>query len=107
DHTIIQGYGWKVYPTKPYPVVNRINAVNALLRNANGRTRLWIHPKCKNLIRSLEGLVYKQGTNIPDKSTGLDHMGDALGYLVGAVFPAVDPNGWSVRHAITGADLMN
>jgi hypothetical protein len=107
DHSIIQEYEWNVYRTKPYPIVNRINGVNALLRNANGRTRLWIDPKCKNLIRSLDGLVYKPGTNIPDKSTGLDHMGDALGYLVGAVFPSGDPSAWSMRDAITGADLMD
>jgi hypothetical protein len=107
DHSIIQEYGWNVYRTKPYPIVNRINGVNALLRNANGRTRLWIDPKCKNLIRSLDGLVYKPDTNIPDKSTGLDHMGDALGYLVGAVFPSGDPSAWSMRDAITGADLMD
>ena len=31
---------------------------------------------------SLAGLTYKEGTSIPDKKSGLDHMADALGYLV-------------------------
>jgi len=49
--------------------------------------RLFIDHKCKNLIRALDGLTFKEGTNLPDKSTGLDHITDALGYLVMGVFP--------------------
>jgi hypothetical protein len=105
DHGIIQQFGWYVHATKPYPIVNRINGVNSLLRNVNGRTRLFVHPRCKQVIRSLEALTYKKGTPFPDKSTNLDHAADALGYLVGAVFPLIDPNGWRVTNAFTGADL--
>jgi len=106
DCSIIQNYGWYVHPTKPYPVTNRVNAVNAMLRNANGRSRLVIDPKCKYLIRALDGVAYQAGSRIPDKSTGLDHAADALGYLVAAVFPMSDPNGFSMTNAFTGADLM-
>jgi hypothetical protein len=35
----------------------------------------------------LERLPYKEGTSIPDKSLGLDHHTDALGYLIMAEFP--------------------
>jgi Terminase RNaseH-like domain len=105
DHALVEQFGWEVYRTKPYPVVNRINAVNAMLRNANGRARLFIDPKCQHLIRSLEGLTYKEGTRIPDKSTGLDHAADALGYLIAAVFSNV--NSCTITNAFTGADLMN
>jgi Terminase large subunit, T4likevirus-type, N-terminal len=105
DHDIIAQAGWDVYPSKPYPVINRINAVNALLRNANGRARLLIDPKCKHLIRSLEAQTFKEGTRVPEKSSGLDHAADALGYLVGAVFPTYS-NTVSITNAFTGADLM-
>lgn len=105
DHDIIGRAGWQVHSSKPYPIINRINAINALLRNANGRARLLIHPKCKNLIRSLEGLTYKEGTRVPDKSSALDHAADALGYLVGAVFPTYSRT-VSITNAFTGADLM-
>ena len=104
DHALVEQSGWDVYPMKPYAVVNRINAVNAMLRNANGSVRLFMDPKCHHLIRSLEGLTYKEGTRIPDKSTGLDHAADALGYLIVGVFS--NPNGVSITHAFTGADLM-
>lgn len=105
DCTIIQNYGWYVYPTKPYPVINRVNAVNAMLRNANGRSRLVIDPKCKYLIRSLDGVTYKEGSRIPDKSKGLEHAADALGYLIAAVFSMNDSNAVRITNAFTGADL--
>jgi len=34
------------------------------------------------VIKCLAGQTYKEGTQIPDKTSGLDHMNDALGYLV-------------------------
>lgn len=106
DHAIIRRSGWDIYVMKPYPAAHRSNAVNAVLKNANGRPRLFIDPKCKNLIRSLEGLTRKEGTRIPDKSSGLDHAADALGYLVGAVFPMVDVGSIRITHALTGTDLI-
>ena len=107
DCSIIEKFHWYVHRTNPYPVVNRINAVNAMLRNANGHRRLIIDPKCKYLIRSLEGLTYKEGTRMPDKSHGLDHAGDALGYLIAAIFPGFDSNNWSKRDAYSGKDLTD
>jgi hypothetical protein len=53
-----------------------------MLCDAKGRRRLKIHPNARALIRALDGLTYKPETNIPDKTSGLDHMADALGYLV-------------------------
>jgi hypothetical protein len=91
DFTIIKGYGYQVLaPNKAPPVVDRINEVNALCQNAKGQRRLFINPKkCKSLIKCLDGLTYKDGTSIPDKSIGLDHMTDALGYLIHMEFPIV------------------
>jgi hypothetical protein len=89
DHAIIRQAGWEVYPLKPYPIVDRINCVNAMFENANGERRLLIDRNCKHLIRALEGLTFKAETRLPDKSSGFDHLCDALGYLVVAVFPMV------------------
>ena len=74
---------------KPHQIVDRINVVNAMFHNANGERRLFIDRKCKNLIRALEGLSFKEGTKIPDKSLGFDHITDALGYLMMGVFPMI------------------
>ena len=87
DHTIIQQAGWAVYPIKPYPIVDRVHSVNAMFENAKRERRLFIDRKCKNLIRALDSLTFKEGTNLPDKSSGFDHITDALGYLIMGVFP--------------------
>lgn len=89
DHVIIRQAGWDVYTVRPYPIVDRINSVNAMFHNANGQRRLFIDRQCKTLIRALDSLTFKAGTHLPDKSTGLEHVTDALGYLVMAVFPMI------------------
>lgn len=88
DFALLRQAGFRVIAEKSAaPVVDRINEVNALLKSAEGVRRLFVHPRCVNLIKSLEGLTYKDGTSLPDKSTGLDHLGDSLGYLVHCEFP--------------------
>ena len=63
--------------------------MNAMLLNAQGSRRLLISPKCKQLIRALDNLTYKEGSKIPDNRSGLDHITDALGYLIMGVFPII------------------
>jgi hypothetical protein len=89
DFSLIKQAGWPVYKPKAYSVVDRITNVNTMLCNAKGQRRLLIAPKCKQLIRALDTLTYKEGTKVPDKSTGLDHITDALGYLIASAFPMV------------------
>ena len=69
------------------PVRDRVNSVNALLKNASGERHLFVDPKCKHTIESLQRLTYKEGTNQIDKESGLDHFSDALGYMVDFLFP--------------------
>jgi hypothetical protein len=38
------------------------------------------------LVKALDGMTYKEGTSVPDKSLGLDHLPDALGYLLWSEF---------------------
>ena len=89
DFHIIEEAGWPVYRTPPYAVVDRTNTVNARLCNSQGERRLLISPKCTHLIKALDALTYKKGTKIPDKNSGLDHISDALGYLIMGAFPMV------------------
>ena len=89
DFALIEQAGWSVYHAKPYPLVDRINTVNARLCDAQGRRRILISPNCKHLIRALDGLVYKENSKIPDKRSGLDHSSDALGYLIMGACPIV------------------
>ncbi len=69
-------------------IKSRINAMNALIRNAKGERRLQVAPGCRELIADLEQVAWK--TDASGNTTGdLDksnpkrtHVSDALGYLV-------------------------
>ena len=94
DFAILKRAGFSIKtPNAAPPVVDRVNEVNALCCNADKRRRLFVRSKCRSLIRSLSQLSYKDGVSVIDKSTGLDHMVDALGYLVHVEFPLVIQRG--------------
>ena len=87
DLSILQNAGFAVKSKNSHALVrDRINAVNSRLRSSSGDRYLFIDPKCKNTIKSLERQTYKEGTSQPNKD-GFDHMNDALGYLVEYLFP--------------------
>lgn len=74
-------------------VRDRINIVNSRLRSALGERRLFVDPKCKELIKDLERVSWKidaagRVTSELDKSDRLrTHASDALGYYVAKAFP--------------------
>jgi hypothetical protein len=90
DISILQNAGFLVKYKRRHPFVkDRINSVNALLLNTNNEIRLFIDPKCKELIKCLTRQSYKENTLIPDNSGREDysHFNDALGYGVDFLFP--------------------
>lgn len=73
---------------KQHPLVaDRVNCVNKLLMNAEGKVTLRIDPKCKNLIESFEQTAYKEGTNEIDKRPSVEHITDAIGYPIEIEYP--------------------
>jgi hypothetical protein len=91
DFTILRKFFSVSAPPAAPPIVDRVNNVQANLLAADGRRRLKVHPKAAHLIRSLDGLTYKDDTRLPDKDSGLDHMADALGYLCWDQFKRLTP----------------
>ena len=88
DLAILKNAGFEVRCKNKAPLVrDRINAVNSKLKNVKGQNSLFILKSCKNAIKSIERQIYKEGTHIPDKDSGYDHMNDALGYLVEYNYP--------------------
>ena len=69
-----------------------VNKDYSKLKNVNGKNTLYILKSCKNVIKSIERQIYKEGTHIPDKDSGYDHMNDALGYLIDYIKPLVIQN---------------
>jgi len=88
DHILLQNAGFIVKaPRKHDPVKDRINALNARFRTASGENHLYISKDNKYTVESLDKHTFKEGTGIPDKDTGYDHMFDALSYMVAYLFP--------------------
>lgn len=112
DFTILQNSGFTVLaPNRHNPIKDRINSYNAQLCTATGVRRLFIDPKCKYTIESLEKYSFKPGTMVPDKPGGehdFSHMFDAASYCIDYLKPlrrdrdtTPQPQRWG--HKITGA----
>jgi hypothetical protein len=88
DFTILREAGFEVIAANKAPlIVDRVNEVNAMCLNSKKETRLFIHPRCKGLIKGLDGLTYKEKTSLIDKKLGIDHLPDGLGYKIHNLFP--------------------
>lgn len=88
DLSILQNAGFLVKAPHAHDAVrDGINAVNSRLCDARGQRHLFIDPKCKYTIESLERHCYREGTSQPDKDSGYDHMTDALRYMISYIWP--------------------
>ena len=82
DHSILRRSGFNVSsPKAPWKIRDKITSVNTALFDATGTRRTFIHPRCKELIKSLRTLTYAPNTGLPNKNLGVDHAFDAFGYL--------------------------
>jgi hypothetical protein len=75
-------------PSSAPVVKDRVNCVNAMLRNAQGASRCFIDPRCRHLIRDLAQVQWRadsHGNTLAelDKSDRTrTHLSDALGYFI-------------------------
>ncbi len=70
----------------------RVNSVNSHIKSSDGTVRMLVDPRCKHVIRDLEGvsaLVGGSGEINKRADAMLTHVSDALGYYVHAVAPMV------------------
>jgi len=92
DLKILQDSRYRFNPRlrSAHPLIrDRVNAVNSRFKTASGERKLFIDPKCRQLIKCVTNQLYKEGTMLPDKTSDLDHMPDALGYHIEYVHPVV------------------
>jgi Terminase large subunit, T4likevirus-type, N-terminal len=92
DYTMLQSFLYRAgfrnvklrVPSKNPPVLDRVKKVNALLTSARGEVRLEIDPKCKELVKDFEDVMFKPDSGIVDKvrDPKRTHASDALGYVV-------------------------
>lgn len=98
----LEAHGYEVvFKLRPFnpPVLRRIQAFNARVRNAKGECHVFIDKRhCKWLLHNIYNLQFKEGTSIVDVPTTkqikndreakfLEHPFDAASYLVEYFFP--------------------
>lgn len=83
---------FKLRPYNP-PVLTRIQAFNARVKNTNGERHVFVDRRCKWLLYNIYNLMFKEGTSIVDvptmkkitkdrESKFLEHPFDSASYLV-------------------------
>ncbi len=83
DIGILREMGFKVSALSSHPLVrDRTNVMNARFESATGERTAFIDASCTQSISAYERLVYRDGSNEPDKSGGYDHIVDATGYYL-------------------------
>jgi len=84
DIALLKSAGFSVHAGASNPAVrDRINAMNAMFRSADGERRYFVNAdRCPSYAEALERQAWKDGA--PDKSSGYDHILDAAGYYIAA-----------------------
>ena len=74
---------FRIPPVNP-AVRDRVTVMNGMLHSAAGERRMRVHPRCAELIKDFEQVVFKENSQAIDKDRDprRTHLSDALGYLV-------------------------
>lgn len=90
DHQILKDNGYIVYARKAHPSHrDRLNALNRKLKDANGRIKMTVDPRCKYLIKDLEQVQRDRKGGIDKGNIELTHSLDAATYLIEYKWPIV------------------
>ncbi|WP_419729537.1 hypothetical protein [Lichenicola sp.] len=83
DIGILREKGFVVSALRAHPPVrDRMNVINRQFRTADGAILATVDPRCRQSIEAYERLIYREGSNEPDKTQGFDHLVDASGYYL-------------------------
>ena len=98
DFSILKDNGFIVCaPHAPYPSKDKWNSANTGFLDASGRRRVRIcKSRCPHLVDSLNGFVFKENGE-PDKSTGFDHITDAMAYEIAYKMPIISRKLYKAR----------
>ena len=90
DHQILRDHGFYIIAKKANPpVIDRLNALNRMLKDANGKVRMTINPRCVYLIKDLEQVQRTRDGKIDKSDIKLTHMMDACSYYISYKYPVV------------------
>ena len=91
DFSILGSHGIRVMarPKAP-PIADSVQAVNRMLKTADGGVHFYVDSSCEGLIKSLERTKWvdkNPDTATIDKSEGIEHYSDGVRYAVEYLFP--------------------
>ena len=91
DHMILTDHKYNVIAKKANPpIIDRINALNRMLKDANGKIRMTVDPSCTYLIKDLEQCQRDRAGKIEkNKDISLTHALDACSYYIALKHPIV------------------
>ena len=90
DHHILRDYGFLIRAKKAHPShIDRLNALNRKLLDADGNVTMTIDPKCKFLIKDLEQVQRDKKGGIDKSNIELTHSLDACSYAIAYKFPVI------------------
>ncbi len=98
DHMILKEFSFHVISKKANPpIIDRLNALNRMLKDANGRIRMTVDPKCTYLIKDLEQVQRSRDGKIDKSDIALTHMLDACSYYISYRHPIISRKPVSVE----------
>jgi len=90
DHAILRDYGFIIRAKRSHPShVDRLNALNRKLLDADGNVTMTVDPKCIYLIKDLEQVQRDKKGGIDKSQIELTHALDACSYVIDYKFPVI------------------
>jgi len=90
DHQILRDFDFIIRAKKSHPShIDRLNALNRKLLDADGNVTMTIDPKCVYLIKDLEQVQRDKKGGIDKSQIELTHSLDACSYAISYKFPVV------------------
>ena len=88
DHHILRDHGFIIRARKAHPShIDRLNALNRKLLDAEGGVTMTVDPKCVHLIKDLEQVQRDKKGGIDKSQIDLTHSLDACSYAIAYKFP--------------------
>ena len=88
DHQILRDHGFLIRAKKSHPShIDRLNALNRKLRDANGTIGMTVDPRCSYLIKDLEQCQRDKKGGLAKDNIELTHALDACSYAISYKFP--------------------
>ena len=88
DHQILRDHGFLIRAKKAHPShIDRLNALNRKLKDAEGKVSMTIDPSCVYLIKDLEQCQRDKKGGLAKDNIELTHALDACSYAIAHKFP--------------------